>query len=111
MLKHLDLDRAEHALLRLRHKFYLSGDKCGRMLARKLRASTQKSIIQSIQDTTGEEHSADDKIAATFCSFYAQLYAALDTPEQTPHNYLRTCDITPIPSTIADTLEADIRIE
>lgn len=71
----------------------------------------QKSIIQSIQDTTGEEHSADDKIAATFCSFYSQLYAALDTPEQTPQNYLRTCDITPIRSTIADTLEADIRIE
>lgn len=32
----LDLDRTEYAALRLRHKFYVGGDRCGRLLANRL---------------------------------------------------------------------------
>lgn len=62
MLKHLDLDRAEHALLWLRHKFYLSGDKSGKMLAHRLRAHTQISSIQAIRDHNSVEHITDAHI-------------------------------------------------
>lgn len=111
LLKHLDLDRAEHTLLRLRHKFYLSGDKCGKMLAHKLRTTTQKFSVQAISETAGEEHNTDDKIALTFKDFYHHLYTASDTLDQNQQIYLHSCDIVPLPPMTVEALDADIRIE
>lgn len=111
ILKHLDLDRAEHALLRLRHKFYIGRDKCGKLLARLLRAQTRASMIQTLRDDGGREHTEDTNIVDIFRSFYQSLYTGQDPPALDPCRYLEGCRITPLPRADADALEVPIRPE
>lgn len=111
LLKHLDLDKAEHMLLRLRHKFYLSSDKCGKMLAHRLRATTQRNNVQAIAGASGEEHTTDESIVMAFRDFYRQLYTASDTLDHSPQPYLRSCGIVPISPASMETLDATIRPE
>lgn len=110
-LKHLDLDRAEHALLRLCHKFYIGGDKCGKLLASRLHVQAQASMIQTLRDEEGTEHSSDAEIVDIFRAFYQRLYKGQDPPLADPRRYLAGCRLTPMSPTTAESLEVPVRPE
>lgn len=62
----LDQDRAEYAALHLRHSFYTGGDRCGRLLAHKLREARQRQGVQAIRSPGGELVTDDAVIAEVF---------------------------------------------
>ncbi|KAJ1208095.1 hypothetical protein NDU88_003485 [Pleurodeles waltl] len=51
----LDMDRVEYAALRLRHTYYVGGNKCGRLLATRLRAQRQTKAVEVIRTPEGSE--------------------------------------------------------
>lgn len=66
--------RYKRRLVLSQKAFYKGSDKCGRMLARRLRNKHSSNIIHSIKDPDGTIHHALDKIACIFKEFYCKLY-------------------------------------
>lgn len=107
----LDTDRAEFAALRLRHKFYVGGDRCGRLLANRLRAQRQTHKVSEIVDQAGVIHRDETGIAGTFRQYYETLYAPQRLPADTLTPYLQNAPVTKLLQHHSDTLIAPIRPE
>lgn len=90
----LDWDRAEYAILRLKHAYYSGGDKAGRMLAHKLRGQTLKTKVQSLHTNEGERVERDEEIAEAFRKFYVQLYSDEQLDQRGTDLYLQNTGVT-----------------
>lgn len=110
-LASLDLDRAEFAALKLKHTYYVGGDKTGRLLASKLRARTQHFKIPEVYNSRHKLVSQDTQIADAFREFYASLYTADPATDAQGDEYLAQTAITALNPSEAESLEAPIRTE
>ncbi|KAJ1129149.1 hypothetical protein NDU88_007520 [Pleurodeles waltl] len=69
-LRRLDWNRAEYAVVRLKHKYYIGSNKCGKLLAHRLRAQRAASMIKVVCSPSGAEARTSDQIAEAFAEFY-----------------------------------------
>ncbi|KAJ1213995.1 hypothetical protein NDU88_001623 [Pleurodeles waltl] len=96
LLKCLDQDRAEYAILRLKHKFYLNNNLSGCMLVHQLRRRIYVGAVKMIRTgpSTRTETAADT--AEAFRAFYSTLYASMDTLGGDVLKYLEDTALTPL---------------
>lgn len=89
----------------------MGGDKCGRLLAHKLRETQQREGVREIKDHTGTMRSNDASIAETFRSFYAQLYEEQPLERADTEAYLSQACLPTLTSEQAAHIEREIRPE
>ncbi|XP_063806265.1 oocyte zinc finger protein XlCOF7.1-like [Pseudophryne corroboree] len=107
-LNKLELTEARKNLFRLRQKFYVQGDRAGRMLARKLRGKTAKERVKYIINSNNIKITDPSDIANSFASYYSSLYNLKDdtsTPQPTPANIAAFLNDVNLPSIDPDTLQ------
>ena len=110
-LSALDLDSAEYALLHIKQRYYIGGNKAGRMLANKLRAKTMQQGVSALRGLNGALLHSDADIAAEFGRFYADIYSSLPVAEQDIACYLVGIPLPSLSPDEIEQLEADIRLE
>lgn len=80
-LKTLILSKAKAKLAKCRSHFYEHSDKCGRTLARALKAKHTQSYITEVKGPGGERLIHTEEMVKAFCTYIAGLYN-LDCPER-----------------------------
>ncbi|KAJ1142596.1 hypothetical protein NDU88_008910 [Pleurodeles waltl] len=107
----ITLDRAEYAALHLRHSYYVGCNRCGRLLAKRLRAHYQKVEVSSIRLPGGPVVTSDAQIASAFCDFYRDLYSAQQADPGPSLHYLEWARTVKLTLDEAAPLEAPICLE
>lgn len=64
----------ERVIMRMRHRFYEHGDKCGKLLACLLRSQVTRKYIHSLQSRKGGKLHSSPQIAQEFQRYYTELY-------------------------------------
>lgn len=70
----LALDRAKATIIKCRRTFYEHSDKCGKLLARFLRAQQAHTFIPELLDKQGTKVHETEKLADIFRQYYTSLY-------------------------------------
>ncbi|KAJ1209433.1 hypothetical protein NDU88_004811 [Pleurodeles waltl] len=110
-LKRLDWDRAKYAIARLKHKYYLGGNRYGKLQAHKLRAQLQTNAIKKVCSSSLGEARTDPQIAMVFSEFYRALCAADTSINTDPSLYLNNCTLTPLSQRDATLLDKPIQVQ
>lgn len=92
---------------------YESGDKCGKLLARKLREHRTMSYIPHIKGSNGQILSLPKDIVQAFGKYYSSLYnlASPSLPPFSVEEYLSSSRLAHLPSPARCKLDAPITIE
>ncbi|KAJ1188732.1 hypothetical protein NDU88_005489 [Pleurodeles waltl] len=107
----IDMDRAEYAALCLQQSYYVGGNRCGRLLATRLRAQHQWAAVPSIRLSGGLAVTSDAQIASAFRDFYRDLYSAQQTDPGPSLPYLEQARTPKLTPEEAAPLEAPIRLK
>ncbi|KAJ1123901.1 hypothetical protein NDU88_002368 [Pleurodeles waltl] len=110
-LKWLDWDRAEYAVVRLKHKYYTGSNRCGKLLAHRLRAQCSAMAIKMIRSPSEGEVRMDDQMAEVFAEYYGELYATDAGCGVDPAPFLADSNITPLGERDASSLDQPITVE
>ncbi|KAJ1181229.1 hypothetical protein NDU88_006439 [Pleurodeles waltl] len=110
-LKRQDWDREEYAIARLKHKYYIRSNRCGKLLAHRLRAQHAASTIKLVRSPSGVEARTSDQIVEAFAEFYRGLYVADERSNVAPDIFLEGIAITPLGEREASSLDQLVRAE
>ncbi|KAJ1104521.1 hypothetical protein NDU88_001932 [Pleurodeles waltl] len=88
------MDKAEYAALRLRQSYYVSCNRCGCLLAARLRAQRQPAAVAVIRHPEEPVVTSDTQIASAFRSFYQALYSTQEADLGTSMQYLERAHTT-----------------